>query len=79
VEPESNIVCFRLRPAGLDDASLDELNTRVRRMLIEDGRFYIVQTTLRGRVWLRTTLMNPFTTVEHLDAMLDAVEVAAGK
>jgi L-2,4-diaminobutyrate decarboxylase len=73
VEPESNIVCFRLRPPGLNEAEVDALNANARRRVIESGGFYIVQTTLRGRVWLRTALMNPFTTLAHLDAMLDAV------
>jgi L-2,4-diaminobutyrate decarboxylase len=77
VEPESNIVCFRLNPPGRDHAAVDAMNARARRAIIEEGRFYIVQTTLRGRVWLRTTLMNSFTTMAHLDAMLDAVEQAA--
>lgn len=77
VEPESNIVCFRMCPTGLDDDAVDALNTTARRRVIEAGRFYIVQTKLRGRVWLRTALMNPFTTPAHLAAMLDAVEAAA--
>lgn len=77
VEPESNIVCFRLRPEGCDGPALDALNAAARRRLVEQGRFYVVQTTLRGRVWLRTALMNPFTTRDHLAAMLDAVEAAA--
>ena len=38
------------------------------------GEFYIVQTVLRGRTWLRTALMNSFTTIEHLAAMLDALD-----
>lgn len=74
LEPESNIVCFRLRPPGFADAATDAANALARKRLVEKGDFYIVQTTLRGRVWLRTALMNPFTTLEHLEAMLDAVE-----
>jgi L-2,4-diaminobutyrate decarboxylase len=73
VEPESNIVCFRLHPPGLADAALDALNSDIRRRIIGSGKFYIVQTVLRGRTWLRTALMNPFTRPEHLDALLDAV------
>ncbi len=74
VEPESNIVCFRLRPPGLADAEVDALNAAIRRRIIGSGKFYIVQTVLRGRTWLRTALMNPFTRPEHLDALLDEVE-----
>lgn len=76
VEPESNIVCFRLRPPGLTEDGLDAINATARRRVIEAGRFYLVQTKLRGRVWLRTALMNPFTTRAHLAAMLEAVAAA---
>ena len=79
VEPESNIVCFRIKPPGLDEESLNRLNNAVHKQIVESGEFYIVKTTLRGRTWLRTALMNPFTTLAHLDAMLDAVEAAAGR
>ena len=72
-EPESNIVCFRYVGDETDADKLDALNTRIRRKMLEDGRFYIVQTTLRGRVWLRVSLMNPLTTDAHLGALLDAV------
>jgi L-2,4-diaminobutyrate decarboxylase len=74
VEPESNIVCFRLRPPGLADAELDALNATARRRIVASGEFYIVQTALRGRTWLRTALMNPFTQPADLDALLDALE-----
>lgn len=73
IEPESNIVCFRHVGNETDPDKLDALNTRIRRKLLTDGRFYIVQTTLHGRVWLRVSLMNPLTTDAHLGALLDAV------
>jgi L-2,4-diaminobutyrate decarboxylase len=44
---------------------------------LEAGQFYIVQTTLRGRVYLRTTLMNPRTTEAELGKLLDRVEYTA--
>ena len=47
------------------------------RRVVASGEFYFVQTVLRGRIWLRTALMNPFTSPAHLDALLDAVERAA--
>ena len=78
VEPESNIVCFRLNPPSCDGPTADELNARARRAVVESGGFYIVQTVLRGRTWLRAALMNPFTTTRDLSAMLDAVEMSAG-
>lgn len=77
VEPESNIVCFRLNPPSCDGRTADALNARARREVVESGRFYIVQTVLRGRTWLRAALMNPFTRIRDLSAMLDAIEMAA--
>ena len=78
IEPESNIVCFRHHPAGLHDDALDSHNAALRKRIIESGEFYIVQTVLRGRTWLRTALMNPFTTIDHLAAMLDALAGQTG-
>ena len=78
VEPESNIVCFRLNPPSCDGRTADVLNARARAAVVESGRFYIVQTVLRGRTWLRVALMNPFTGTRDLSAMLDAVEMASG-
>ncbi len=73
IEPESNIVCFRYVGNETDTDKLDVLNTQIRRKLLEDGQFYIVQTTLRGHVWLRVSLMNPLTTDVHLTALLDVI------
>jgi L-2,4-diaminobutyrate decarboxylase len=74
VTPESNIVCFRYVAGGLlleDD--LNRLNSQIRQRLLADGRLYIVQTTLRGQVYLRVSLMNPLTTTEHLHELLAAI------
>ncbi len=79
VKPECNIVCFRHIPAGWTGAAtaLDALQAKVRKKLIEAGAFYLVQTQLRGRVYLRVTLINPLTTEQDLYALLGAVRVAA--
>jgi L-2,4-diaminobutyrate decarboxylase len=68
VEPESNIVCFRFLKKGETD--LDGLQKRIRRAMLEKGSFYIVQTELSGRHWLRCTLINPRTTLADLEALL---------
>lgn len=73
VSPESNIVCFRLRARYLSDQEEDALQSKIRRRMILNGEWYIVQTTLGGRVWLRTALMNPFTTEVDLRGLLERV------
>lgn len=74
VTPESNIVCFRYIDSNLDTMALNELNKNIRQNLLEDGEFYIVQTKLRGVQYLRTTIMNPFTTKEHLRQLLEKIK-----
>ena len=79
VEPECNIVCFRHRPSAFagTDAALDALQVSIRRRVIASGAFYPVQTKLDGRVWLRTTLMGPFTTIDDLARLINACRTAA--
>ena len=69
VAPESNILCFRYVPAGGGD--LDALQVRIRERLRDEGRFYIVKTELGGATYLRVTIINPFTTEEHLRLLMD--------
>ena len=75
VEPESNIVCFRLTSSD----SSNELNSAIRKQLLQDGKFYIVQTNFRENVYLRVSLMNPLTTETDLNALLDEVENIGNK
>ncbi|QDU65375.1 pyridoxal phosphate-dependent decarboxylase family protein [Engelhardtia mirabilis] len=76
VEPEANILCFRHVPPGFDQ-DLDGLQARIRRRVLDNGRYYLVQTRLRGRLWLRTSLMNPNTTEDDLEGLLDEIRATA--
>jgi len=75
-EPECNIVVFRYVPDRLRDAPADVLGRfqmDLRRRVIESGRFYIVSTQLDGVGALRVTIINPLTTAEHLDELLQTL------
>jgi L-2,4-diaminobutyrate decarboxylase len=74
VEPQCNIVCFRHTPPGLSAESTDEHNLGIRRRILEDGRFYIVQTAIHGHTWLRVTLTNPFTSAVEMEELLGFCE-----
>ena len=74
VKPDSNIVCFRYIKDEEGIERLNALNKTIRQRLLEDGEFYIVQTTLVGIHYLRTTIMNPFTTEEHLKELLEKIK-----
>lgn len=72
VEPMSNIVCFRHTPPAITEpAALDAHNLAIRNRLLHNGNYYVVSTKLRGVFWLRITLMNPLTTLEHLKEILE--------
>lgn len=72
--PDSNIVCFRFKPHAISNDDLNTLNTKIRQQLLEDREFYLVQTTLKKIFYLRTTIMNPFTTIDHLTALLEKIK-----
>lgn len=74
LEPQTNIVCFRYIRT---DEDLDELNQRIRKAVIEDGRYYIVAVQLKEGYYLRTTFMNPFTSEDHMDQLIKLIESLA--
>jgi L-2,4-diaminobutyrate decarboxylase len=73
VAPECNIVCFRVRSAGDPDA----LQRRERRRILEEGSFYLTETHLPSGVFLRVSLMNPRTTDEDLEQLLERIRALA--
>lgn len=75
-EPECNIVAFRYLPSRLRDAApeaIDALQAKLRRAVVESGRFFLTQTRIDGRCVLRTTIINPLTTADDLAALLDCL------
>lgn len=72
VMPESNIVCFRYAPEGFS-GDLSALQAEIRQRILKDGSFYLVQTQLPQGVFLRVTLMNSFTTLSDLEALLETI------
>ncbi len=77
VEPESNIICFRFLGKKKNEEELNLLNRQIRKTLIEDGKYFIVQTEVKNKTYLRTCLMNPFTSLNDLNDLLDEIEKIA--
>lgn len=75
--PAANIVCYRLAPPSLPPEACDTLNSAARARLVARGDFYIVETRIGGRTWLRSAIMNPFTTTDDLSALLRELQEAA--
>ncbi len=79
-QPECNIVVFRYLPSKLRNSSSEEIDRfqlELRRAVVQSGDFYLVQTTLDKRSYLRTTIINPLTTEDHLQALLNTLRTHA--
>jgi L-2,4-diaminobutyrate decarboxylase len=72
IPPEANIINFRYTAA--EENHLDAINHQIRQQLIENGDFFIVQTVIRNQRYLRSSVMNPLTTVEDFKALLSEIE-----
>jgi L-2,4-diaminobutyrate decarboxylase len=75
-EPDCNILAFRYLPPEVRQLPLADQNRfqrELRALLIREGGFYIVQTTLDGMAALRTTVINPLTTQQDLRELLTAI------
>jgi L-2,4-diaminobutyrate decarboxylase len=75
-EPQCNIVVFRHIPAELRGASgqvISDFQLQLRRAVIQSGKFYLVHCVIDGVAALRTTLINPLTTADDLDQLIDTL------
>lgn len=73
LKPESNILCFRYYDEKLNTDDLNKLNAAIRKKIVEDGSFYIVQTQIDEKVFLRLSIMNPFTTLDEFKGLLELI------
>jgi L-2,4-diaminobutyrate decarboxylase len=77
-EPACNILCFRHVRAALTRLAnaaekLDAHQVHLREKVVASGKYFLVQTVLRNRVYLRTTLMNPRTTIGDLEGLIQVI------
>lgn len=71
-EPEINAVVFRF----IDDQRADEINKTIHRTLFQTGTAVIAKTVVDGHTCLKFTLLNPRTTITHIEEILsDIVDI----
>ena len=70
---ELSIVCFRVRPADLDEDAIDTLNKHVLASVFWDDSCFISSTTLHGTLALRLCITNSATTWADVRGALDLV------
>ncbi|MDY8135790.1 pyridoxal phosphate-dependent decarboxylase family protein [Aquimarina sp. 2201CG5-10] len=72
LDPQANIINFRYTKSNNSD--LNTFNAEIRKVLIASGKFYIVQTMIGEKRYLRCTIMNPLTQKNDLIVLLDEIE-----
>jgi L-2,4-diaminobutyrate decarboxylase len=72
VEPQSNILCFRVEGVG-------EAHLPLRDRLLARGRFYVSTTTLNGQRVLRLTLNNPATTLDEIKGLVEEIRALVAR
>ena len=71
--PQLSILCFRFRPDGLDDDSVDRLNTAIRERIQLEGDYLISPTQVNNRPVLRVCIINHATRAEHVEGLLASI------
>jgi glutamate/tyrosine decarboxylase-like PLP-dependent enzyme len=72
-ETRLNIVCFRVRPPGLGEQELDELNLALGQDVLEDGRVFFGTTRYDGKVAFRPAIVNWRTTERDVDFLVEVL------
>jgi len=76
MQPQTNIVCFRFT-GGVE--TTEKFNqAKIRNNIVQSGEFHLTQVELHSELWLRTTLMNPFTSGSDLDELIESVRKHSG-
>lgn len=71
--PEANILCFRYRPADLDDEDVHRFQVSIRNRLKQAGTFFVSKVDIDGVAALRVVVMNHRITTDHVRMLVDRI------
>ncbi len=74
-----SVVCFRYRPAGVDQADLEALNARLLEAVNAGGEIFISHTKIEGTYALRLAIGNLRTQLEDVAAAWRVLQREAGR
>jgi glutamate/tyrosine decarboxylase-like PLP-dependent enzyme len=66
-----NVVCFRFRPPGLDEAELKRVNVEIMMRMQEEGVAVVSDTTIRDRHCLRVAIANHRTRRSDIQSLVN--------
>jgi len=62
-----SVVCFRYKPADLDENALNVINEKLNHKLNDSGKLYLSHTVLNGKYTLRIVTAQTNVTAEHVE------------
>lgn len=74
-----SIVCFRYAPKNLDEKEIEKVNQQLIAEIEADGRIFLTGTRLHGKTALRVCIINPRTTREDVEFILEVARDIGGK
>jgi aromatic-L-amino-acid decarboxylase len=75
--PKLSLLCFRYRPDGTDEATLDELNERLLYAVNDSGKLYVTHTRMNGKYAIRFVIGQTGTESRHVDAAWRTIQETA--
>ena len=72
-QPDTGILCLRLRPEGIPESQLDKLQNDVYTRILDEGRRAVSITRLDGKTYLRFVAISPLVTA---GALMETVTIA---
>ena len=71
------VVCFRYKPAGLDENQLNKVNEKLNHQLNDSGKLYLSHTVLNGKYTLRMVTAQTNVSFMHVERAWNLLKVTA--
>jgi L-2,4-diaminobutyrate decarboxylase len=71
--PEISAIVFRYTPFKENGASFCALNSYIRKAIFNEGKAIITSTKVYNEVFLKFTLLNPLTTPQDIEEIIDLI------
>jgi aromatic-L-amino-acid/L-tryptophan decarboxylase len=71
------VVCFRYKPAGLDEQHINSLNEKLNHQLNDSGKLYLSHTVLEGKYTLRMVTAQTNVTLGHVERAWSRIKETA--
>lgn len=68
-----NVVCFRYKPPGLDEAEINRLNEILNHKLNDSGKIYLSHTVIDGKFTLRMVTGQTNVRIDHIQSAWDLI------